>query len=120
MKSFNEILMEGMIPSLKGIPLKDSKTVSIDASGTGSATISVPAGYRYFIKSWTVTKGTDVTVTSIKIDSNDTYKIDTLSDTTPEYGELPVAETDIVIAGSNAGAAAEDLTIEIKGYKVAI
>ena len=134
MKSFNDILMEvsqkildvidkiveGSLPNRKRIPLKDSSTVSIAASGTGSATISVASGYKYFIKSWTVTAGADVTVDSIKIDDNDTYQIASLSDTIAEYGELPVAETNIVISGSNAGSAAEDLTIEIKGYKVAI
>ena len=101
------------------IPLKESATVSIDASGAGSATISVTSGYKYFIMSWTVTAGADVTVTSIKIDGNDTYQTASLSDTVSEYGAVLTAGSNIVISGSNAGASAEDLTIEIKGYKVA-
>ncbi len=102
----------------KRVPLKASATVSIAASGTGTATISV-SGYVYFIKSWSVTKGADVTVTSITIDGNDTSQIVAVTDTEATYGTLLTANSSVAISGSNAGAAAEDLTIEIIGYKVA-
>ena len=104
----------------KKVPLKSSATVSIAASGTGTATISVPSTEVWFIKSWTITKGADVTVTSIQIDSNDTFQTAALADTEAEYGDLINANTNITAAGSNAGAAAEDLTIEVKGYKVIV
>ena len=121
-KEYEKFDSKGIIKTKQAearIPLKESATVSIAASGTGSATISVAAGYKYFIKSWTVTAGADVTVTSIKIDGNDTYQIASLSDTVAEYGIVLTAESNVVISGSNAGSSAEDLTIEIKGYKVA-
>jgi hypothetical protein len=102
------------------IPLKESASVSIAAGGSGSATITLTSGYLYFIKSWTVTKDADVTVTSITIDGNDTYQTDSLADTVSEYGDVIVASQNVVISGSNAGLAAENLSIEIKGFKIKI
>jgi len=120
MPTLNDVLFEATFPNLKRIPLKKSASVSIDAGGSGSATIEVEEGYIYFIKSWTVTKGADVTVSSIEIDGNDTYQTSSLSDTVAEYGALIPAKKNIVISGSNAGTAAEDLAIEIKGFKVKV
>lgn len=99
-------------------PLKTSATVSIAAAGSGTAMINVEAGYVYQIKKWTVTKGADVTVIVIKVDGFDTYQLDSLADTETEYGKMLTATSTVEISGSNAGAAAEDLTIEIVGVKI--
>jgi hypothetical protein len=98
------------------IPLNASGSVSIAASGTGTATISVPDGEMWFIKSWAITKGADVTISSIEIDGSDTGQIDSLTDTLPEYGALLTANRSLTVTGSNAGLSAEDLQIDVKGY----
>ncbi len=114
----DNVIINKMDLATKKIPLKSSATASIAASGSGSATISVPSGEVWFVKSWTITKGADITVTGIAIDSNDTYQTGTLADTEAEYGALINANINIVASGSNTGAGPEDLSIEIKGYKI--
>jgi hypothetical protein len=98
------------------IPLKESANVSVAASGTGTAIISVPD--LWFIKSITITKGADVTVTSVLVDSNDTNTIASISDTIPKYGALLTSRSKIEISGSNAGLGAQSLEITVEGFKV--
>ncbi len=134
MKSFNDAVVntDATLTTLEGnlaknispneqiIPLQETATVSIATVASGSATISVATGYKYYIKSFTVTPGADVTVSSILIDGNDTYQIASLSDTVIQYGNVITSDTDIVIGGDNAGTVSEDLTITINGYKIQI
>jgi uncharacterized Zn finger protein len=102
----------------KRTPLQASESVSIAASDNGTATINVPKNEVWFVKSWTITKGADVTVSSINIDSADTYEIATVSDTGSRYGTVLNAEKSVTISGSNAGLAAESLEIQVDGYKI--
>jgi hypothetical protein len=102
------------------LPLREVATVSIAASGSGTATINVPAGDMWFIKSWTVTKGADISVSSIAVDGNDTYEIASLTDTVARYGALLTADSKVTISGSNAGLSAESLEIQVDGYKLEI
>jgi hypothetical protein len=104
--------------TVQRIPLQAVATASLAASTSDSATISAPDGEMWFIKSWTVTIGADVTVTSIAVDGNDTYEIASLADTVARYGGLLTADFSITITGSNAGIAAESLEIQIDGYKI--
>lgn len=98
-------------------PINVSATVSIAASGSGTATINVPTGKRYFIKQVNITKGADVSVTSLTFDGNETGQTANF-DCVTIFGDLLTADTSIDISGSNAGAAAEDLTIQVTGYVV--
>jgi hypothetical protein len=102
----------------KRTPLQATGTKSVAASTTDRATITIPDNEVWFIKKWTVTKGADVTVSSIKIDNNDTYQAASVTDTEAQYGAVLNAGTDIVISGSNAGIAAETLEIKVEGYKI--
>jgi len=99
-------------------PVNTSATVSIPISGTGSATISVPIGKRYYVKQVNITKGADVTVTNLTFDGNATGQTATF-DCAAVFGDLLTVDTSIVISGSNASATtAESLTIQITGYAV--
>ncbi len=99
-------------------PINVSATVSIAISGTGSATITVPAGKRYYVKQVNIAKGADVTVTGLTFDGNATGQTASF-DCVTVFGDLLPADTSIVISGSNASAtAAENLTIQITGYAV--
>jgi uncharacterized Zn finger protein len=102
----------------KVTPLQANATVSIPASSTDSTTIAIPKNEMWFIKSWTITKGADVTVTSIAIDSADTYEIAAVADTVSRYGAVLNADKSVSIGGSNAGLAAESLEIQVDGYKI--
>jgi hypothetical protein len=102
----------------KVTPLQASETVSIPASSTDSATITIPDNEIWFIKSWTITKGADVTVSSITIDSADTFETAPVSDTVSRYGAVINADEIVSISGSNAGLAAESLEIQVDGYKI--
>lgn len=104
--------------SVAKIPLSASDTASLAIGANGSAVIDVPEGEVWFIKSWTITKGADVTVDSILINGNDTGHVDTLADTVAEYGDLLTAQGTITVNGTNAGAAAENIQIDVKGYKM--
>jgi len=97
--------------------LKASATASIPAGGNGTATINIPSNEVWLIKQINITKGADVTVTSIQIDGEtipDTASVDLEA----TYGDLVMAQSSIQASGSNAGAAAEDLTIEVVGIKL--
>ena len=98
-------------------PVNVSATVSIAASGSGIATVSVPTGKRYFIKSITITKGADITVSDISFDSVSAGQTANF-DCETVFGTLLTADTSIVVSGNNAGASAEDLTIQVLGYSV--
>jgi hypothetical protein len=105
--------------TVKKTPLKASEVASLAISSSGSASITVPHNEVWFIKSWIVTKGPDVTVSNIKIDNNETYLTTSLTDALVEYGVLVNSEKDIVITGSNAsGTVSQSLEIEVKGYKI--
>jgi hypothetical protein len=106
-----------MTYGVKRTPVKSENTASIAASGTGTATVSVPAGKRYFIKQINITKGADISITAQNIDSNDTGQAASF-DCESVFGGLLTADTDITVSGSNAGVAAENLTIEVIGYSV--
>lgn len=111
--NYADVLISGVYK----VPVNVSATVSIAASGTGTVTITVPAGKRYYVKQVNITKGADVTVTALTFDSNETGQTASF-DCVTVFGELLTADTSIDISGSNAGAAAEDLTIQITGYAV--
>jgi hypothetical protein len=104
--------------TVQRVPLQSSATVSLGSSVSDSATISIPSGEMWFIKSWTITKGADVTVSSITIDGNSTYEIAAVADTVSRYGAVLTADSSVVISGSNAGIAAQSLEIKIDGYKI--
>jgi glycine cleavage system aminomethyltransferase T len=104
--------------TVKRTPLQGTATTSLAASSTGNAAISIPANEVWFIKSWAVTKGADVTVSSLTFDGEDTYEIAAVSDTVARYGAVLNAEKTIAISGSNAGLAAESLEIKVDGYKL--
>jgi hypothetical protein len=105
--------------TVKRIPLKGTATVSLAISTSGSTTINIPSNEMWFIKSWTVAKGADVTVSSIKIDDNDTYQTASISDTVTQYGSVINAEKNVVISGSNASTTvAQNLEITVVGYKL--
>lgn len=104
--------------TIKRIPLQELATVSLSASTQGSATINVPKNEMYFIKSFSITKGTNVTVNSITIDGSDIYEVAAVTDTVSRYGGIINADSNVVITGTNAGAGAENLEIQIKGYKL--
>jgi hypothetical protein len=104
--------------TVQRVPLQATASVSIAASGSDSATINVPSNEMWFIKSWTVTKGADVSVSSIAVDGNDVYEIASLTDTVARYGALLTADSKVTINGSNAGLSAETLEIQVDGYKI--
>jgi uncharacterized Zn finger protein len=102
----------------KVTPLQATATVSIPTSSTDSAKVVIPSDEMWFIKSWTITKGADVTVSSITIDNTDTYETASVADTVSRYGEALNAEKNVTISGSNAGLASESLEIQVDGYKI--
>jgi hypothetical protein len=104
--------------SVKRKPLVITGNVSVPAAGSATLKIDIPKDELWFIKSWAITKGANTTITSVTIDGEDTSKKDSLADTVPEYGALLTAELNISVAGSNAGSAAENLDVVIKGYKL--
>jgi hypothetical protein len=101
-------------------PLVVTDLVSIAPGGTGTVSLNVPDNEMWFVKSWAITKGADVTVNSIKIDGNNTGLIGSLADTVPEYGGLITGDQSFTIDGSNAGAAVQNLEVVIKGYKIKV
>lgn len=105
------------LEDVKRIPLREMVSVNISGYSEGSATIEVPQGWRFYIKSWRVIKGSKIQVLSITVDGHDTYQTDDLEDTVSEYGELLVADEKIEILGRNTGKNEQNLHIEIKGFK---
>jgi hypothetical protein len=103
-------------PSTSKLPLKKSVTVSIAAGGNGSAVILPPSTELYFIKKINVTKGASITVTDIIIDDVSTGEIASF-DCETVFGSVLTSQANIQLKGSNAGSAAENLTLEIVGYK---
>jgi len=99
--------------------LKDSATVSIAAGGNGVAIINIPKNEIWLIKQINITKGADVTVSSISIDGEVIPDLASV-DLEATYGDLITARSSISVSGSNAGAAAEDLTIEVVGVKLVL
>jgi hypothetical protein len=102
-------------PETSRRPLKLSSTVSVPATGSAEATINL--GSLSFIKSVTVTKGTNTTINDIKIDNEDTFQVATF-DTVNIFGSALTGQASVTVSGSNAGVAAENLTVEIVGYQV--
>jgi hypothetical protein len=101
-------------------PLKATGSVSIGAGASATLTVSIPDNEMWFIKGWAISKGTNVTVNSIKVDSEDTGLVASLTDTVPEYGALLTGDRIFTASGSNAGTAAENLDVTIKGHKLVI
>jgi len=97
-------------------PYKATGTVSIDAGGSGTATITITDKI-VFIKSITVTKDADVSVSNIKIDNIDTSQTATF-DSETTFGTLLTGKVNITADGTNAGAGAENLTIVVVGYYI--
>ena len=97
--------------------LNVSDTVSIDASGSGDVTITVPDGKRYLIKSITITKDADITISGITVDGEDTGEKDSF-DALSEFGDFITADVNIKVSASNAGTAAENITVTVKGIIV--
>lgn len=98
-------------------PVSTSATASVGAGASGTATVSVPAGQRYFVKQVNITAGTNTTVTAVTFDANDTGQAASF-DCEAVFGAALAADNAISVSGSNAGTAAEDLTIEVVGYSV--
>jgi hypothetical protein len=110
----SEVIQE----TVQRVPLQATANVSIAASGSDSATINVPEDEMWFIKSWTVTKGSDISVSSIAVDGNDLFEIASLTDTVARYGALLTADSKVTISGSNSGLSAQTLEIQVDGYKI--
>jgi hypothetical protein len=102
---------------VKKEPVHLSDTVSIPASGSGTAIVTVPSGKRFKIKQVNITKGADVTVLAQAFDGKGTGQTASY-DIEATFGDLLTADTDITVSGSNASLAAENLTIEVIGYSV--
>lgn len=100
-------------------PVKVSQTASLAIGASGSVTLNVPVGERWSIKSVTITKGADVTVSDIQLDGISTGETDTF-DTQAIFGDVLSAEQTIKVTGANAAAAtaAENLTVDVVGYSV--
>ncbi len=91
-------------------------TVSCPAGGAATiASIPVPAYTTYHVNKVNLTKGANTTLSAQKIDGLLTGQTASY-DAQGIFGIPAPAETSIEITGSNAGAAAENLTIEIIGY----
>lgn len=104
-------------------PVKHSATVSIAASGSGTATIRVSDeldswNREWRIKTFTITAGTDVTVDSagVLVDGVATQETATF-DADTVFGDLLSSRVSIAVSGSNAGTSAQDLTIEVVGIE---
>lgn len=104
-------------------PVKHSTTVSIAASSSGTATIRVSDeldnwNREWLIKTVTLSSGADVTVesTGVLFDGVATQETATF-DTDTVFGSLLSSRATISVSGSNAGASAQDLTIEVVGVE---
>lgn len=100
------------------IPLREIGSVSMGAGDTGKVIIEVPRKERWFVKSITVNKGANVTVSTIAFDDHDIYAAESVEDVAALYGDLLTVDQAIKISGTNAGAGSEDLSIEVIGYKL--
>lgn len=100
-------------------PVRASVTVSVGAGGTNTARLAVPAGKRYFVKQVNIAKGTNTTVTAQTFDGVETGRTASF-DSETTFGEELSAEGSVAVTGSNAGTAAENLTLEILGFSVEI
>jgi hypothetical protein len=97
--------------------LNESATISVAASGTGIVTITVPSGKRYFIKQINVTKGANTTIAADGVLIDEAKSKQTASfDSESIFGTNLTADTSISVTGTNAGTAAENLTIQVIGY----
>lgn len=99
--------------------LRKLDSTTIAAGGTGSVTIPIPgmlwSGQKWGIKKIEITsKGTNVTVTDIKIDGNSIGETDTI-DLETLFGSLIIAKKEVAVDGSNAGAGSENLEVTIFG-----
>lgn len=104
--------------SVSRYPLNVSDSVSVAASSSGSVKIDVSDGEIWYIKSLTITKGSNSTINNIAIDGNSTGYVDTVSDVESEFGALLSAEAHIQVDVSNAGTASEDTEIVVKGFRM--
>jgi hypothetical protein len=100
-------------------PVSVSAAVSIAAGGSGTATVNVPGGERYFIKQLNITKGANITVTAQTIDGAETAQAASY-DCEATFGALLTAEGSITVSGSNAGVGAESLTVQAIGVSVGL
>lgn len=100
------------------LPLKANNTVSVAAGATATAVITVPEDDLYFCKDVTVTAGANITIDDISIDGVTSGEVTTFN-TENVFGAILSAWNEITVTGTNAGAAAEDLTISIVGYTTA-
>lgn len=98
-------------------PVQATQTVSVPAAGAATARIAVAAGKRYFVKQVNVTKGANTTITAQTFDGTNTTRLASF-DTEATFGALLTAEGSIELSGSNAGTAAENLTLEILGFSI--
>lgn len=97
-------------------PLRESVTVSIAASGSGTATISRPGPEAWLVKEINITKGADITVDAMRLDQvtlDETAALDIAA----TYGEAASVSGHVQVDGSNAGTSAQDLTVEIVGVQ---
>lgn len=87
------------------------------ASSSGTATINIDPMERYYIKQINITAGANTTVETdgVVLDGNATEQTQSF-DVESVFGDLLSATKSVEITGNNAGASAENLTIEIIGY----
>jgi hypothetical protein len=104
----------------KKIPLQSSGSMTLSPGQTKTITLSVPQDVMWFIKSWSVTKGSDVDVQSIKVDGNDTHEIVGVTNTESRYGVVINAESEVTTTALLPSSLTGDQTLDfqVDGYKV--
>jgi hypothetical protein len=103
----------------KMVPMKATGSISIAISSSDTATINVPDGETWFIKSITITKGASITVSGSTVDGENANTTASVSDTVAKYGALLVARENVTVSGNNASTtAAETLEITVEGFKI--
>lgn len=96
-------------------PLRHSVTASIPTGSVATTVrIPVPAGSSYHVKQVNITKGANTTLSAQRIDGAPTGMVASF-DAPGIFGMLPEARSAIEITGTNAGTAAENLTLEVIG-----
>ena len=89
---------------------KVTGTVSVAAAGsvTDSAILTPPTGYDWIILRLEITKDTDVTVTSVKIDGNEIMSSDGDTSSVIGYPLWGPCGDSVTVSGSNASTAAAE------------
>ena len=90
------------------IPVRKTKTYSIDAAGSTTGTVAID----FMVKKVNVVLDVDVSTTLTFGGKNYTASFDVEDD----FGAP--CKDDITVSASNSGAASEDLTLEILGYRI--